>query len=469
MDRLGSKISKACEPCRRRKIKCNGEQPCGLCQQHPAHCQYRAKARDRTSARQRASRTSSHVDVSSLATELQTATSENPPTASTPRDNHQPADPEVYRGITATHTQGPNAGECAQLFYGPSSNFAFLQQLHKGVLHHGLKRTSDGHDDQEGGAGLDMFVQRSIFFGTPSLLGTGHPARPCRPTDIVSATQATRFLDRFKVASYHLVPMFTEPELDQMLHDLYQQDSHLMLRSQEAGLVLAALASGALSANATGIAEKLYEQSKVIAAAFDEAVTLAMIQTSILLSDYQVNMGRPNSSYLHLGAATRRAFAMGLNREGSRARHDDKELQKRRSTMWCLYFHERYVSPESAIRGRELTSCRWQSLSMGRSSALKYADITCQFPKVHPVLKGLTEIARIAEINAEEMYLRKSDSLQLLYVAAERTYVQLRQFAERAGIATMDVDERVKQYGDVPALHLHNGGLEMYTTCVVAC
>jgi hypothetical protein len=342
MERFGSKVSKACEPCRRRKIKCNGEQPCGLCQQHPAHCQYRAKARDRTSARQRASRTSTHVGES-LATESQTVSSDNPPTASTPRGNHQPADPEVYRGITATPS-GPNAGECAQLFYGPSSNFAFLQQLHKGVLHHGLKRTSDGHDDHEGGAGLDMFVQRSIFFGTPSLLGTGHSARPCRPTEIVSATQATRFLDKFKVASYHLVPMFTEMELDQMLHDLYQQDSHLALRSQETGLVLAALASGALSADATDLAEKLYEQSKVIAAAFDEAVTLAMIQTSILLSDYQVNMGRPNSSYLHLGAATRRAFAMGLNREGSRARHDDKELQKRRSTMWCLYFHERYRS-----------------------------------------------------------------------------------------------------------------------------
>jgi len=100
---------------------------------------------------------------------------------------------------------------------------------------------------------------------------------------------------------------------------------------------------------------------------------------------------------------------------------------------------------------------RWHSLSMGRSSALKFADITCQIPDVHPVLTGLCEIARIAELNAEEMYLRKSESLQLLYVAAERSYSQLRQFAERAGIAAMDVDERVKQYGDVPALHLHNG------------
>lgn len=94
---------------------------------------------------------------------------------------------------------------------------------------------------------------------------------------------------------------------------------------------------------------------------------------------------------------------------------------------------------------------------MGRPSALKFADITCRYPDVHPVLIDLCEIAHIAELNAEEMYLRKSESLQLLYVAAERSCAQLRQIAERAGIGAMDVDERVKQYGEVPALHLHNG------------
>jgi hypothetical protein len=119
MERLGTKISKACEPCRRRKVKCNGKQPCGLCQQHPAHCLYRAKARDRTSARQRASRINNQP---SAATDTHSNNSETP----LPTRDH-PADPEVYRGVTATHTQqGPNAGECAQLFYGPSSNFALI-------------------------------------------------------------------------------------------------------------------------------------------------------------------------------------------------------------------------------------------------------------------------------------------------------------------------------------------------------
>lgn len=338
MERIGTKISKACEPCRRRKIKCNGQQPCGLCQQNPAHCSYRAKARDRTSAKQRALRQTDHGE-GPLSTESRTVRSETP--VLNPQENHQPADPEVYRGITATHTHGSNAGECAQLFYGPSSNFAFLQQLHKGLLHHGFKRLPEGHDNQEGAASLDIFVQRSIFFGTPSLAGVGPATRPNPPKAIVSAAQAHLFLQKFKISSFHLLPLFTETELSRMLHDLYQQYSYAALQSQEAGVILAVLANGALTANDTDSAEKLYEQAKGIAAVFDEAVTLAMIQISILLSDYQVNMGRPNSAYLHLGTASRRAFAMGLTRESSRAEHHDDELQKRRCTMWSLYFHER--------------------------------------------------------------------------------------------------------------------------------
>jgi hypothetical protein len=105
----------------------------------------------------------------------------------------------------------------------------------------------------------------------------------------------------------------------------------------------------------------------------------------------------------------------------------------------------------------KLTLARWHSLVMGRSSALKFDDITCRYPTALPVLTNLCELARIAEVNAEEMYLHKSESLQLLYVAAERTHAQLRRFAEEAGIGSSDVGRRSGQYGGSPALHLHNG------------
>jgi hypothetical protein len=94
---------------------------------------------------------------------------------------------------------------------------------------------------------------------------------------------------------------------------------------------------------------------------------------------------------------------------------------------------------------------------MGRTSALKFSDITCRYPDALPVLTNLCELARIAEVNAEEMYLHKSESLQLLYVAAEHTHGQLRRFAEKAGIGSSDVGSQGGQYGGSPALHLHNG------------
>jgi len=94
---------------------------------------------------------------------------------------------------------------------------------------------------------------------------------------------------------------------------------------------------------------------------------------------------------------------------------------------------------------------------MGRTSTLKFDDITCRYPAALPVLTNLCELARIAEVNAEEMYLHKSESLQLLYVAAERTHAQLRRFAEQAGIGSSDMGNRGGQYSGSSALHLHNG------------
>ena len=94
---------------------------------------------------------------------------------------------------------------------------------------------------------------------------------------------------------------------------------------------------------------------------------------------------------------------------------------------------------------------------MGRSSALKFDDISCRYPTALSVLTNLCELARIAEVNAEEMYLHKSESLQLLYVAAERTHTQLRRFAENAGIGSSDVGRWGGQYSGSPALHLNNG------------
>jgi hypothetical protein len=232
MDRPG-KISKACEPCRRRKIRCNGQQPCQLCQQTPAQCTYRAKARDRTSARQRAAA----LDNSNETNESAPTRSQplpSPPAVRTPRDHNTPADPEVYRGIKATHHHGPDSSECAQLFYGPSSNFAFLQQLHKSILDYGRTRQPDGHGDHEGLEGLDMFVQRSIFFGTPSTFDATQSVSSLSSADALSPARAAVFLDKFKTVSSHLFPLFTHDELKCSITSIPKKVESLQLKSLQA-------------------------------------------------------------------------------------------------------------------------------------------------------------------------------------------------------------------------------------------
>lgn len=454
-----NKISKACEPCRRRKIRCNGLQPCNACHSQPGQCAYRVKARSRKSAAQTAAKPATPANTPKAAQEVP-PTAELAPHAEQDETAQDTPNPSVYHGITATHTHGAEPVECPQLFYGPSSNFAFLQQLHRSILHFGAVRQPELREDHEGSEGLDMFVQRSIFFGTPRRVTASHPITNVPLSEVVDLPQALSFLSEFLSVSLHLLPMFTRPELEDLLQSFYSGTGNPHLRPQQKALLCAVLAIGALSTDHTDQAELLYEQAKITALAFDEAVTLSMIQLSILFGDYQINIGRPNSAYLHLGVAVRKAFAMGLNREAIGKDPSDHSLQKRRSTMWCLYFHERCVSCP-AFGYAALTYYRWHALAMGRPGALKMQDITTEFPANEPVLIALCEVARVAEANAEVMYLQKSESLRVLYLMAEKAHDQLRRVMEQADTASSPNG----RHSEIASLHLRNSNFIQLRLC----
>jgi len=134
-----------------------------------------------------------------------------------------------------------------------------------------------------------MFVQRSIFFGTPSTFDATQSVSSLSSADALSPARAAVFLDKFKIVSSHLFPLFTDDELDQMLHNLYPEEgritpTQITTSRQERALILAVLAIGALSTDATDLAEVLYEQAKTVAHPFTEAVTLSMIQFKMLLA-----------------------------------------------------------------------------------------------------------------------------------------------------------------------------------------
>lgn len=254
----------------------------------------------------------------------------------------QTRDEDIYHSVSASQDTARSGN--VQLYYGAASNFAFLQHLHRSLLpDHGSEAATPG-EVQEGGAGLDMFYQRPIFFGTTS--ASVNPSKSqdsaMRWTTLPLALCQT-FLDRFIETAHHEASFIQEEEVRSWARILFDTRQRQGLSSYRISITLAVLANGALATEHMDWAELLYTACKMEAAVCDEVVNLHSVQVSMLLSTYQFSMGRPNQSYLHLGTACRRAFAMGLHRDiysDDDSEETQKTVQERRTTMWLLYCQE---------------------------------------------------------------------------------------------------------------------------------
>ncbi|KAG8664947.1 uncharacterized protein FPOAC1_012924 [Fusarium poae] len=433
---MNTKIAKACEPCRLRKKRCNGSHPCNHadCQDAPESCVYRHKTRIRRSKRDNNTQPTSQLPLlrSNQSNERHSKSPWHDGQAAGTTD--QGVQHEVYHSVTETHLS-PSSIDSSQLFYGPSSYFAFLQQIHRGVL----PTTQHGQSNQsEARSGVDTFMQRSIFFGTPSRINPEAIRSESIQLAPISKEVAFKFLEFFKTTAHFRLPFYTTSELDGLLENLYNPQHVRNIPPQTKASFLVMLAIGALYTPETDLAETLFTEARREAVILEDAVTSKTLQLSLLFADYQVNMGRPNSTYLHLGVACRKAFALGLHIGSLYTRLDSPTLQSHQLTIWSLYFYETY-----------------QALSLGRKSGLKLTDITCPFPTEPLPLVRLCRIARIMEDAAEAIYGRKATSVRQLYVVAEELRVRLHQFAQDCGIGSprLDSDQDSLDCHESMALH----------------
>lgn len=457
------KNPKACEPCRRRKVRCDGKTPCNRCEKKPEDCTYRLRTRIRKSGVHRAAAIKAGaaagadgpgrkdgVDNSTnggggggdsgvggmgghgglggsirVPTPLPAAPgpslspglSKRVVPESARASKQDAAYSNVYQSVAAIHEHGT---ENSRLFYGPASQFAFLQQVHRSIISSAPSGQAD-KEVREFGAGLDLFLQRSFFFGTASRLDFSNLLRPASTLfPEVCIDQARVFMHNFEVWSSRMMPFFTKDELDKMLQNLYSGDELVQSRpSQTKALTLAVLAVGALATPQTDMGEMLLAKAKYEAVIFDDTVSLQMIQFSILLADYHTSMGRPNQVYLSLGTACRKAFALGLHREAANSLSRPEHVQKYRATLWCLY------SLES-----------WYAMTVGRETSIKMSDISTPLPEDQPFLVSISRLAHITEKLMNIIYTQRYDSLRKLYQAAEGIHAQLREFAAAHGIGS---------------------------------
>ncbi|GKZ20321.1 hypothetical protein AbraIFM66951_004188 [Aspergillus brasiliensis] len=282
------RISKACQQCRMRKIRCDGLTPCAKCSERHLRCEYRDKAR------QRRKKSSSGVQTSS-AVSRDTTTSPSrvmnmTPVSSFHQHVNRPTVPSP-NSVTATHQASPSLS--MELYYGATSNFALMQTIYRDIIpgYTGAPR-SQASEVEDGGAGLDMFQFRSIFFGIPD--NGRDPSSQAGLASLsggfISYSLAKQLLECFLETLYHLVPFQPRELFEQQLDDLYITTLHTPRNPSGKHIVLAAIAIAALNTEHYLLADALVSRIKNETAALADIVNIETVQTSIILMSFPVHL-----------------------------------------------------------------------------------------------------------------------------------------------------------------------------------
>ncbi|KAI1264454.1 hypothetical protein F5Y18DRAFT_82065 [Xylariaceae sp. FL1019] len=475
---------KACEPCRKAKARCNGERPCRRCLSHsqPNECNYRLRARTRKSTARQAHHSDAGSDspgsaslaehrdtprrrerqeaarTGSSLTPSRNAAAETGAETNAEIDVIRAGDSVYHPSVSAVATRAQSHDLerpaedslfTSRLFYGPSSSFAFSQQVYRILWQRAMQKTggqatarlcNDSDPVQDAGPGLTMFKQRSIFFGIPSRTDQILPVgMQVMLHDRISLDQAIHLLELFNATVQFTLPLFSLNELLDMLHAVYNVDANEAVTLQSRCTITASMAIGALHTPQTDLAESLFLQAKQESVTCNEEASLTMIHFTLLLATYQNHMGRPHSAYLHTGAASRKMFALGLNNYGfSKSDNQTQMIHKHRGMVWCVYYHETV-----------------NSLFLGRESTILKASIRVPLPEQHHVLVGLCKLAQIVEDGVAAIYSLPGSSLWKLYQVASEIYDRLQVCAGELGIGPAATPSSAP-LPPVATLQLHN-------------
>lgn len=275
-----------------------------------------------------------------------------------------PIENSLYAGVSATYADSPS--RTLQLYYGPSSNFPMIQHIHQrlnAAKCFGSAATA-ASSIEEVGEGLDRFNYRGIFFGKhsdqqdmtyPAVGGVGGGTTTKKTVDdsnllFLPYQLAADFLGKFLTTLQKHMPFVEIAVVGGLLAVLYGSAGAAEARELDIGeraILIAILAIGATLTEHTVWAETLYKRAKSLADELDDVVNVHVCQLGLLLAHFQCISGKPNSVYLLVGTAMRKAVAAGLHKEALSKERQDVDfalVQERRLTFWSIYIFEVLVS-----------------------------------------------------------------------------------------------------------------------------
>lgn len=282
----GWRTSKACQECRKRKIKCDGVEPCKTCQLRHTPCIYREFVRQRRKKQKVRLADADTDDGAPEAIRPESSMHQQSPAPGLPH-YHRAQTPGKYtfhNSVSATHMASPSCK--VQLYYGPTAHFTLMQQIYRDLVSNQPSHSEEPQGEvEEAGAGLDLFSFRRIFFGTPSealdLIRSSNVSGPSAM--FLSYDLAQTFLQRFLSTLYSLMPVRPRAFFEQQLDQLYQPPVGVESDASYHALILLALAMGSMGTEHFSWGDVLFERAKASAAALDEVVNLQTVQISLFI------------------------------------------------------------------------------------------------------------------------------------------------------------------------------------------
>lgn len=311
------RISKACQECRRRKIRCDGGEPCQHCKQRNSECEYRGFVRQRKRKHELLSTNDDGTAAAAADTDeekshsvrrssstrgkaipVRRSASDSIPGHSNGADGvggHTNSSASNHKNglldysVAATHVASPSC--IIQLYYGPTSNFSLMQLMYRQLVE-GLgdgtnnASTSTRRDEvEEVGPGLDLFSLRRLFFG--DLAGNQDMSvsggSGSSSLFFIHPSTASRYLERYLSTIYYLLPWQSKEQYRRKVNMLYQNGQDMSLDTPEATIILLILACGASMSGDPDMGDFLLKKAKANAAGFDELVNLQTIQVPLLM------------------------------------------------------------------------------------------------------------------------------------------------------------------------------------------
>ncbi|CAJ2504597.1 Uu.00g119910.m01.CDS01 [Anthostomella pinea] len=399
-----ARVSNACDNCKLRKVKCDGQLPCSYCtrRQRGHACRFSPPIGRRLNG---------HGRRPSPPSSLSKSASSAPPEVTTPPNTRAAA---AGTSASFTHRSDASAEEEAEvprearLVSDAQGKLIFIGDCAPLSLFQTVRQIVTTRVDPDAFAPQTSRV--SMLENVSSLVTSSNWREPD-----VNASRIGRLVSTFVSVTSALVDFFDNARLASDIAAWHTRIPQLSDVTSAVNYLV--LAIGSQSDDEESAAGYFLHGKRLALSSLDGNLSVETIEAFILVTVYMLRACQINGSFLFFGIAVRAAYSVGLHRTEVNCRFG-AEVHAQRDRLW------------KSLRVLDL----FLSISMGRPPASSDGDCTVPYhvaesdgSEKFDLLNASVQILLIAEGIVIELYSRRKVSLQL----TEGISHQLRQWSNK--------------------------------------